>query len=103
MRLLNALSSGFSLIDLMQISSFLPGNELNGNGIGANITANQYSRDVIALHKLLQEIYKGKDVMPLVLAPGGIFDVVWFSKLIDKASNYLQVVTHHIYNVGGGT
>ncbi|OIS98006.1 PREDICTED: heparanase-like protein 3 [Nicotiana attenuata] len=78
------------------------GNELNGNGIGANITANQYSRDVIAFHKLLQEIYKGKDVMPLVLAPGGIFDAVWFSKLIDKASDYLQVVTHHIYNVGGG-
>ncbi|KAJ8533909.1 hypothetical protein K7X08_007233 [Anisodus acutangulus] len=77
------------------------GNELNGLA-GATIAADQYSRDVITLHKLVQDIYKGKDVMPLILAPGGIFDAVWFSKFIDKASNSLQVVTHHIYNVGAG-
>ncbi|KAJ8570759.1 hypothetical protein K7X08_037731 [Anisodus acutangulus] len=77
------------------------GNELNGLA-GATIEADQYSRDVIALHKLVQDIYKGKNVMPLILAPGGIFDAVWFSKFTDKASNSLQVVTHHIYNVGGG-
>ncbi|KAK4345654.1 hypothetical protein RND71_035830 [Anisodus tanguticus] len=80
---------------------FFPGNELNGLA-GATIAADQYSRDVITLHKLVQDIYKGKDVMPLILAPGGIFDAVWFSKFIDKASNSLQVVTHHIYNVGAG-
>ncbi|MCD7465241.1 hypothetical protein HAX54_000904 [Datura stramonium] len=78
------------------------GNELNGNGIGATISADQYSCDVMALQKLVQDIYKGKDVKPLILAPGGIFDAVWFSKFIDKASNSLQVVTHHIYSVGAG-
>ncbi|CAN4118285.1 unnamed protein product [Withania somnifera] len=78
------------------------GNELNGNGIGAVISADQYSYDVMALHKLVQDIYKGKDVMPLILAPGGIFNAVWFSKFIVKASSSLQVVTHHIYSVGAG-
>ncbi|KAK4724942.1 hypothetical protein R3W88_027721 [Solanum pinnatisectum] len=78
------------------------GNELNGNGIGPAISADQYAYDVIALHKLLQDIYKGKDVVPLILAPGGIFDAIWFPKFINKASNSLQVVTHHIYSVGGG-
>lgn len=78
------------------------GNELNGNGVGPAISAEQYACDVRALHKLVQDIYKGKDAMPLILAPGGIFDAVWFPKFIDKASNSLQVVTHHIYSVGGG-
>ncbi|PHU05256.1 hypothetical protein BC332_26078 [Capsicum chinense] len=78
------------------------GNELNGNGIGAAISADQYSSDVIALHKLVHDIYKGKDAMPLILAPGGIFDAVWFPKFINKAANSLQVVTHHIYSVGAG-
>ncbi|KAG5582792.1 hypothetical protein H5410_053419 [Solanum commersonii] len=77
------------------------GNELNGNGIGPAISADQYAYDVIALHKLVRDIYKGKDVVPLILAPGGIFDAIWFPKFINKASNSLQVVTHHIYSVGG--
>lgn len=76
---------------------------MNGNGIGAAISADQYSSDVIALHKLVHDIYKGKDAMPLILAPGGIFDAVWFPKFINKAANSLQVVTHHIYSVGAGT
>ncbi|GER35321.1 heparanase [Striga asiatica] len=78
------------------------GNELSGKGIGASIAADQYASDVINLQKIVQEIYKDFETKPLVLGPGGFFDAVWFGKFVKGASSSLQVVTHHIYNLGPG-
>ncbi|KAL2518047.1 Heparanase-like protein 3 [Abeliophyllum distichum] len=78
------------------------GNELSGNGIGARVAADQYAYDVITLQKIVQDVYRGFETKPLVLGPGGFFDANWFTKFIKGASNSLQVVTHHIYNLGPG-
>ncbi|XP_059643430.1 heparanase-like protein 3 [Cornus florida] len=78
------------------------GNELSGSGIGASITAAQYTSDITSLQKLVQNVYTGFQVKPLVLGPGGFFDATWFTEFVDKTPNSLQVVTHHIYNLGPG-
>lgn len=82
----------------------LLGNELSGNGIGTRISANQYAADVITLKSIVNEIYKNSTVKkPLVIAPGGFFDADWFSKLINQTkANSLDVISHHIYNLGPG-
>ncbi|XP_066371033.1 heparanase-like protein 3 [Miscanthus floridulus] len=79
------------------------GNELSGTGVGTRVGADQYAADVIALKKLIDDIYRSNPSKPLVLAPGGFFDQAWFSQLIDKTKpNLLNVITHHIYNLGPG-
>ena len=80
----------------------MSGNELSGNGIGTRITADQYASDINHLKKIVQDIYVGFEVKPLVLAPGGFFDPNWFKEFIDKTPQSLQVVAHHIYNLGPG-
>lgn len=82
---------------------YLSGNELSGSGIGATIGADQYAADVISLKKIIDKIYRGFPDKPLVLAPGGFFDASWFSELINKTKPHsLDVITHHIYNLGPG-
>ncbi|KAB1204652.1 Heparanase-like protein 3 [Morella rubra] len=78
------------------------GNELSGNGIGAGITADQYASDINALQNMVDNIYAGFEVKPLVIAPGGFFDANWFTEFIRKTPGSLQVVTHHIYSLGPG-
>ncbi|KAK3029878.1 hypothetical protein RJ639_038675 [Escallonia herrerae] len=78
------------------------GNELSGNGVGARVAADQYVSDLISLQNTVQNICNGFEVKPLVLGPGGFFDANWFTQLVDKTPNSLQVVTHHIYNLGPG-
>ncbi|XP_031279711.1 heparanase-like protein 3 isoform X1 [Pistacia vera] len=78
------------------------GNELSGNGVGIRVGADRYAADTNALQNIVQDIYKGFDVKPLVIAPGGFFDANWYKKFIAKTSNSLQVVTQHIYNLGPG-
>ncbi|THU59038.1 hypothetical protein C4D60_Mb03t20770 [Musa balbisiana] len=57
------------------------GNELSGSGVGARIGADQYAADVITLKSIINDIYQGFPVKPLVLAPGGFFDAGWFTEL----------------------
>ncbi|KAK9149568.1 hypothetical protein Scep_008325 [Stephania cephalantha] len=78
------------------------GNELSGSGVGTRVTADQYAADVKKLHSVVEEIYIGSKVKPLIIAPGGFFDGNWFKQLIQETPNSLDVVTHHIYNLGPG-
>uniref|UniRef100_A0ACD5ZFG1 Uncharacterized protein n=1 Tax=Avena sativa TaxID=4498 RepID=A0ACD5ZFG1_AVESA len=76
------------------------GNELSGTGVGARIDADQYAADVITLNQIVDKAYEGSK--PLVLAPGGFFDAGWFTELVAKTPNQMDVITHHIYNLGPG-
>ncbi|XVE53586.1 hypothetical protein DITRI_Ditri03aG0014400 [Diplodiscus trichospermus] len=78
------------------------GNELCGSGVGARIAADQYASDVSFLQNIVQNIYRGFKVKPLVISPGGFFDANWFTKFVQKTTKSLQVVTQHIYNLGPG-
>ncbi|KAL3532271.1 hypothetical protein ACH5RR_005792 [Cinchona calisaya] len=78
------------------------GNELSGGGVGTRVEADQYASDTIVLHNKVQEIYKGVADKPIVIAPGGFFDVNWFTNFIHKTNNTVNVLTHHIYNLGPG-
>ncbi|XP_008457259.2 heparanase-like protein 3 [Cucumis melo] len=78
------------------------GNELSGNGVGTRILAEQYASDTIVLQNMVQSIYKDIEPKPLIIAPGGFFDENWYKEFIDKTTPTLDVVTHHIYNLGPG-
>ncbi|CAJ1975615.1 unnamed protein product [Sphenostylis stenocarpa] len=78
------------------------GNELSGSGVGTSITADQYASDFAALRDIVDKAYKEIDSKPLVIAPGGFFDATWFKEFISKTRRSLDVVTHHIYNLGPG-
>ncbi|CAN6179096.1 unnamed protein product [Urochloa humidicola] len=86
-----------------QIHGWELGNELSGAGVGTRIGADQYAADVITLKRIVDDIYRSSPTKPLVLAPGGFFDPAWFTELIVKTKpNLLNVITHHIYNLGPG-
>ncbi|KAE7997651.1 hypothetical protein FH972_002266 [Carpinus fangiana] len=78
------------------------GNELSGNGVGTRVAADQYALDTISLQRIVQNIYKEIEPKPLIIAPGGFFDANWFKEFLDKATTSLDVITHHIYNLGPG-
>ncbi|XP_031371761.1 heparanase-like protein 3 [Punica granatum] len=78
------------------------GNELSGKGIGTRLTPEQYASDLKALQNLVNDVYSGFVVKPLIMAPGGFFDRNWFKDFVDLANDTVQVVTHHIYNLGVG-
>ena len=86
----------------MFVISCLSGNELCGSGVGTRVTAHQYAADTAALQSIVQKIYRDVDSKPLVIAPGGFYDSNWFKEFIDKTTKSLDVVTHHIYNLGPG-
>lgn len=78
------------------------GNELCGSGVGTRIEAAQYATDTIELKRIVEKIYNGIEPKPLIISPGGFYEADWFSEFLVKASNSVDVVTHHIYDLGPG-
>ena len=79
------------------------GNELSGKGIGAMVNADQYGTDVIELREIIDNSYRRFRPKPLLVAPGGFFDKQWFAKLLKvSGSETVNVMTHHMYNLGPG-
>ncbi|GER49746.1 glucuronidase 3 [Striga asiatica] len=79
------------------------GNELSGSGVGVGIAVDPYASDTITLHNLVQDIYKNITNRPQIIAPGGFFDAAWFKQFLAKTVGSLNVITHHIYNLGPGS
>ncbi|XP_021910878.1 heparanase-like protein 2 [Carica papaya] len=79
------------------------GNELCGTGVSARIEAKQYAKDVVALKKIVQQVYKHEKTQPGVLGPSGFYEETWFNEFLQATGfEVLGGVTHHIYNMGAG-
>ncbi|KAL6534900.1 hypothetical protein OROGR_013575 [Orobanche gracilis] len=78
------------------------GNELSGSGIGVGVSVDPYASDTIVLHNLIQDIYNNITIKPMIIAPGGFFDRGWFQQYLAKTVGSLNVLSHHIYNLGPG-
>ncbi|KAL2228825.1 UNVERIFIED_CONTAM: Heparanase-like protein 3 [Sesamum indicum] len=79
------------------------GNELSGRGIGVGIDVDTYAFDTIVLHDLIHDIYKEVNTKPQIIAPGGFFDPGWFQQFLAKTVGSMNVISHHIYNLGPGS
>ncbi|CAN0870887.1 Heparanase-like protein 1 [Linum grandiflorum] len=86
-----------------KIDSWEYGNELSGTGIGASVSVDTYAKDVIKLREIVDKLYKNSKTKPSVIAPGGFFEKDWYAKLLKiTGPGTINVVTHHIYNLGAG-
>ncbi|XP_050224808.1 heparanase-like protein 1 [Mercurialis annua] len=86
-----------------KIDSWEFGNELSGSGVGASVNAELYGKDLINLKNIISDLYKNSDFKPSLVAPGGFFDQQWYAKLLQvSGSGIVNVLTHHIYNLGAG-
>ncbi|KAJ3697947.1 hypothetical protein LUZ61_001652 [Rhynchospora tenuis] len=88
-----------------KIDSWEFGNELCGGGVAAKVNATQYAQDLIKLKKIINRLYRRSSDQdkPKLLAPGGFFDMQWFIEMLQASGpNVVDVVTHHIYNLGPG-
>lgn len=79
------------------------GNELSGSGVGASVSAEQYGKDLINLRRIIDELYTNSRLKPSLVAPGGFYEHKWFANLLEATgSNVVNIITHHIYNLGAG-
>ncbi|KAL2340718.1 hypothetical protein Fmac_008658 [Flemingia macrophylla] len=87
-----------------KIDSWELGNELSGKGIGASVAVAQYGKDVIKLKQILGILYENSKFKPSLVAPGGFYDKQWYDKLLQvSGSGIINVLTHHLYNLGPGS
>ncbi|KAJ9567232.1 hypothetical protein OSB04_003198 [Centaurea solstitialis] len=86
-----------------QIDSWEFGNELSGKGVGAMVEAEQYGNDLLELRGIIDNSYRQLRPKPLLVAPGGFFDKQWYAELLKvSGSKIVDVMTHHMYNLGPG-
>ncbi|KAF1887307.1 hypothetical protein Lal_00040908 [Lupinus albus] len=87
-----------------KIDSWEFGNELSGKGIGASVGAAQYGKDLKRLKQILHTLYQNKKFKPSLIAPGGFYQKKWFDKLLQvSGSGTIDVLSHHLYNLGPGS
>ncbi|XP_043705072.1 heparanase-like protein 2 [Telopea speciosissima] len=85
------------------VDSWELGNELSADGVSARVDADQYGRDMITLRNLINELYNNKTNKPRILGPGGFYNETWFKTFLQVSGpNVVDVVSHHIYNLGPG-
>ena len=76
---------------------------MSGKGIGASVGAAQYAKDLINLRRILDTLYKDSRFKPSLIAPGGFYEKHWYDRLLRvSGSGVVNVLTHHIYNLGPG-
>lgn len=86
-----------------KIDSWEFGNELCGTGVGARVSAEQYGKDLANLRKIIDELYEKSSIKPTLVAPGGFYEQKWFTDLLQiTGSGVVNIVTHHLYNLGPG-
>ncbi|CAL0325768.1 unnamed protein product [Lupinus luteus] len=87
-----------------KVDSWEFGNELSGKGIGASVDAAQYGKDLKNLKQILNTLYQNSKFKPSLIAPGGFYEKEWFDKLLQvSGSGTIDVMSHHIYNLGPGS
>ncbi|KAG9439726.1 hypothetical protein H6P81_019891 [Aristolochia fimbriata] len=85
------------------VDSWEFGNELCGSGIAARVDAKQYGEDMKVLKQVIDELYQNSSSKPKIMGPGGFFDRDWFKEFLEVSGpNVVDIVTHHIYNLGAG-
>lgn len=76
---------------------------MSGKGIGARVGVAQYGKDLINLKRILDTLYENSRFKPSLVAPGGFYEKEWYNKLLQvSGSGIINVLTHHIYNLGPG-
>ncbi|OWM75904.1 heparanase-like protein 2 [Punica granatum] len=87
-----------------KIDSYELGNELSGSGVSGREDAERYGKDMIMLKKIVNSIwYPDPSNRPKILGPGGFYDQQWFQTLLEVTGpGVIDVLTHHIYNLGPG-
>uniref|UniRef100_A0A1D1Z3K1 Heparanase-like protein 1 n=1 Tax=Anthurium amnicola TaxID=1678845 RepID=A0A1D1Z3K1_9ARAE len=94
---------GYTVLKGYQVDSWEFGNELSGHGVVASVNAVEYGNDMIELKAIVDELYQKPILRPLVLAPGGFYEQHWYAQLLQvSGSDVVNVMTHHIYNLGAG-
>ncbi|KAG4980708.1 hypothetical protein JHK85_034666 [Glycine max] len=79
----------------------LRSNELSGKGIGASVGVAQYGKDLIKLKQILSTLYESSKFKPSLVAPGGFYEKYWYERLLQvSGSGIINVLTHHLYNLG---
>ncbi|KAK7304670.1 hypothetical protein VNO77_42555 [Canavalia gladiata] len=87
-----------------KIDSWELGNELSGKGIGASVGVAEYAKDLIKLKQILDTLYDNPKFKPSLVAPGGFYEKQWYDKLLQvSGSGIINVLTHHLYNLGPGS
>ncbi|RWR77244.1 heparanase-like protein 2 [Cinnamomum micranthum f. kanehirae] len=79
------------------------GNELCGGGVAAKVNATQYAADMGNLKLVLVELFQYPSSLPKLSGPSGFFDREWFADFVQGIyPDWLDIVSHHIYNLGPG-
>ncbi|KAK7281802.1 hypothetical protein RIF29_10086 [Crotalaria pallida] len=94
----------YSISKGYKIDSWELGNELSGKGIGACVGIAQYGKDLIKLKQILDTLYEDSKFKPSLVAPGGFYEKEWYDKLLQASgSGIINVLSHHLYNLGPGS